>query len=327
MLIATARIGPINEMVRICAANPDHHRKDHPSAPTPAPAVRISVASSCKNVTYTYDSASGCTSGIGRLCSVTDETGTINYAYDGFGHLMSEALSENNVTYSTAYDPDPFGAVLDETYPDGRVITYTRDRLERITSVTATINGTATTLLSSRTFRADNRVSGQTWGNGLAETRSYDFAGRLQTQTVGTDTRVYGYDANGNLTSLQTLPQVDCPVYDVLDRLSANTVSTASGASCPAATPGTLYQYDGNGNRLSKTTGTTTVPYVYTAVSNRLASVGGKTVTLNKIGGIFTNAAGQNFVYDNAGRLIQAGSGAGLELPDFNGGLCPGACS
>ncbi|MHB8348636.1 MAG: hypothetical protein ACYDHM_16115 [Acidiferrobacterales bacterium] len=128
--------------------------------------------------------------------------------------------------------------MLGETTPDGRVVTYTRDALERITSVTATVHGTMVTLVTQMTWCADNLLSSETWVNGLGETRDYDYAGRLTTQTIGTDTRVYGYDANGNLTSLQTLPAVDCYGYDRVDRITPGTVLTTLGASCPAATPG-----------------------------------------------------------------------------------------
>ncbi|MHB8409312.1 MAG: hypothetical protein ACYDHY_14655 [Acidiferrobacterales bacterium] len=121
-----------------------------------------------------------------------------------------------------------------------------------------------------------------------------------------------GYDPDGNLTSLQTIPQVDCFGYDVLDRLTQDTVLTAFGASCPPSTPGITYTYDANGNRLSKTTGTTTIPYAYVPDSNRLTGVGGSAVNINKIGDITANPQGQSFAYDAAGRLIQVTSAYGV---------------
>ena len=267
---------------------------------------------STENVTDTYDSAPGCSDGIGHLCAETDESGTSTYSYDGFGHLVSDTRSEPGGPYTTTYTPDPFGAIDSETYPDGRVVTYTRDAAERITAVTATVNGAAQTILSHRVWRADNRISSQTWGNGLSETRGYDYAGRLLDQSIGSDTRIYDYDPDGNLTSLQTIPQIECFGYDVLDRLTQSTVETQSGASCPPATPGITYTYDGNGNRLSKATGTTTIPYTYTPDSNRLATVGGSAVTINKFGAIIADPEGRSFAYDNAGRLIQATSAYGV---------------
>ena len=39
------------------------------------------------NVTYTHDAGTGCTHGTGRLCQVTDQSGTTNYAYDAYGNV------------------------------------------------------------------------------------------------------------------------------------------------------------------------------------------------------------------------------------------------
>ena len=66
------------------------------------------------------------------------------------------------------------------TYPSGRVVTYSRDSLGRITAITS---GTQT-LMSGRSYRGD-MVTGQTMGNGVAETRAYDTDGRLRTWTIG----------------------------------------------------------------------------------------------------------------------------------------------
>ncbi len=266
---------------------------------------------STENITYTYDSAPGCSDGIGHLCAETDETGSSSYAYDGFGHLVSDARSEGTVTYTTAYSPDPFGAIDSETYPDGRTITYTRNALDEITTITTTVNGAAQTIVSNRSFGINHHLLSQTFGNGLTETRSYDLAGRFTDQSLGSDTRVYGYDPDGNLVSLQTIPEVDCFGYDVRDELTQSTVETASGATCPPASPGTTYTYDPNGNRLSLIQGATTTAYTYTADSNRLASIGGSSVSINKIGDITVDSQGRHFLYNAAGQITEAVSAYG----------------
>ena len=79
-----------------------------------------------------------------------------------------------------------------------------RDALGRITSVATTVNGAAVTLSTNRTYRPDGLLLGQSAGNGINEVRRYNTQGQLTYQSVGTaDTRLYGYDANGNLKSLQ----------------------------------------------------------------------------------------------------------------------------
>lgn len=71
------------------------------------------------------------------------------------------------------------------TYPDGRIVDYTRDALGRITGIQATIDGRSASLLSQVTYRADGRLRTQTFGNELTGTRRYDPVGRLVQQFIG----------------------------------------------------------------------------------------------------------------------------------------------
>ena len=65
-------------------------------------------------------------------------------------------------------------------------------------------------------------------------------------------------------------------------------------------------------SRLSKVTGTTTIPYTYVPDSNPLATVEGSAVAFDKDGTITADAQGRHFAYDNAGCLIQATSAFGV---------------
>ena len=55
------------------------------------------------NVTYTHDAGTGCTNGVGRLCQVTDQSGTTAYAYDAYGNVTEHQKTELGVAYSTKY--------------------------------------------------------------------------------------------------------------------------------------------------------------------------------------------------------------------------------
>ena len=136
----------------------------------------------------------------------------------------------------------------------------------------------------------------QTHGNGLTDTRLYTEAGRLTNQFIGnpnsnTDTRVYSYDYNGNLTAKQTLPEVANYTYDPLNRLTLD--ADASPLS---------FTYDRNGNRNTGPAITTT----YTPNTNRLATIAGQPITLSANGNVLTDPTqGLQYTYNNANELAQ----------------------
>ncbi len=258
----------------------------------------------------TYDSAptgstTACAFGLGRLCAAQDESGITAFAYDPFGNLTQHTKTELGVTYTTRYTYDAGHRVLSMTYPDNRTITYARDTLGRIEAVTTTVNGTPQTIVANRTYRADGLLRSQTYGNGLTEVRDHDLRGQLIYQSLGSaDTRVYGYDPNGNLTQQQRLPAVSNYGYDRLDRLASETdTQTTLG-----------YTYDGNGNRVSASLNTLGATLNYEANTNRLTSLtmGSTTepLTLDPAGNLTSLFNGRiTLTYNNAGRLSALRSG------------------
>jgi len=249
-----------------------------------------------EDVTYTYDAGTDCTAGIGRLCTVTDASGETRYAYDAFGNVLAQTHVELSRTFVTAYTYDAGDRVVSMTYPDGRLVSYSRDSLGRISTIATMLNGAAQNLVSARSYRADGLLLAQTFGNGLTEARQYDLQGRLIYQSLGNaDIRIYAYDANGNLTNKQTLPDVASYGYDALDRLTAETTLTGNDA----------FTYDPNGNRLSGLLNNgNTQAYSYEGGSNRLSRRGNKTVTLDPAGNTLSDYAGRSYEYDAAGRLV-----------------------
>jgi len=236
---------------------------------------RIASASypaSAENISYTYDIGSSCTNGIGKLCGITDASGTTNYGYDAFGNLTTQVHTELGVAYTTAYTYDNGDRLLNITYPDGRLVSYTRDAIGRISAIATTLNGVTTTVTGARAYSAysaDGTLNSQSWGNGKVETRAYDLQGRLTQLKVGTDTRSYFYDANGNVTQKVSAPETGNYTYDVLDRLASDNNGT-----------NTTFGYDANGNR----TLLNATANIYTANSNRLTQVGSTVLTLDAAG-------------------------------------------
>jgi RHS repeat-associated protein len=241
----------------------------------------IDYPGSTEDVTYSYDAGANCTLGIGRLCRVSDESGTTEYGYDAFGNVTLQRKTELSVTYTLGYSYDAADRIATITYSDNRVVNYGRDALGRIREVSTTVNGSLQSIVSNRLYRADGRLAEQTFGNGLNEIRQHDLQGRLTHQFFASvDTRVYDYDPNGNLTRKQSLSGDDTYGYDPLDRLNGEFYDV--GPYTDFVTRG----HDANGNWRGEAYGTLwgDVPfdgqysdglyYDYQSGTNRLAGAG-----------------------------------------------------
>ncbi len=286
---------------------------------------------SAENVTLTYDeTAHGF--GVGRLTSVADAVGTLSRTYDERGNVLSETRVHSPVTQVTSYSYDAANRVTSITYPSGSVVSYTRDGMGRTTAVSAKPKGAAaaTSVLSKITYQPFGPVNGQTFGNGVAETRSFDADYRL-TKLAGAGNKpvqslTYSYDAANNVSSIAdgvTAANSRTFGYDGLNRLT----SAAGGY-------GNLgYTYDANGNRMTENPqapivldGLGSMTNLTYNQSNRLASVfaGSQQITqytynafgqrLVKIG---SSTATTLFQYDGAGHLLEESDGQGNPQVDY----------
>jgi RHS repeat-associated protein len=274
-------------------------------------------ADTAENVTYTYDQT-GYGFGIGRLTTVSDAAGTLNRSYDERGNVLGETRVAGGVTLATTYTYDVASRVNSITYPSGWTIAYTRDSMGRVTAVSAQGTGGATpaTVVSNVAYQSFGPVNGLTFGNGIAETRSFDLDYRITSLAYAGTSPVenlsYAYDAANDVLSIRdgvTAANSQTLAYDPLNRLT-----TAAGGY------GSLsYTYDAVGNRLTDSAGgSTTTAYAYSAKSNQLATATAngvkQAIAYTKAGNInsFNPAAGAvtNLTYNQAGRLatVMAGS-------------------
>jgi len=256
----------------------------------------VSYNNGSENIAYTHDT---CSNGVGRLCRVQDAAGVSDYTYDGFGNVVTHARAELGVVYTTRYSYDAGNRVTGITYPNGRLVNYTRDTKGNIQSASMTLHGVTTALVTGNAYRPDGLPTSRVFGNNLADTRVYSTQGQLREMYLGNaDTRLYAYDANGNLTGLQTLPQVGAYQYDVLDRLKKEDRTTQGTVT-------TTWTYDTNGNRKAQNAGT----YAYLANSNRLTTATGNAITLDAAGNTLSDGL-RSYTYNNAGQLSTV-AGAG----------------
>ncbi len=137
-----------------------------------------------EDIAMTYDSATGCANGVGKLCMVTDSTGTTIYSYTDFGNLAQQTSTISGIAYTTTYDYGSLNRITRITTPSGRIVTYGYDALGRTASIDATVNGADQTIAHDIQYRPDGLLSNITFANGFLEERFYNLKARMTSQTM-----------------------------------------------------------------------------------------------------------------------------------------------
>ena len=289
--------------------------------------TRSYPADAAQNVTYGYDDTAGGNHGVGRLTSMTDQSGSAAYRYDHRGNLVEEARTIGTTTFTTGYAYDLADNVVTVTYPSGRIVNYDRDDLGRVAGVTTQENAAAVpvTIAADIAYLPFGPMESFTFGNGVAVTYAYDQDYRLTDIDTGGAAAVQdltiGYDGRDNITAITDnldATRTQGFGYDALSRLT--------GANGPYGS--IAYSYDAVGNRETRdvTVGavTTSEAYTYALDSNRLLTVdlGGtlRSLTHGASGNITADDRGADpdlvFDYDLSDRLVQVNRG-GLPLKQY----------
>ncbi|WP_186072330.1 RHS repeat domain-containing protein [Burkholderia gladioli] len=254
--------------------------KSFPTAPT-------------ENVTYGYDATTSGNLGVGRLTSVTDQSGASSLIYDALGQVITDKRIIGSQSYSTQYSYDAAGKILTATYPSGRIINFTRDTLGRISSISTQLSASASAapLVTGVAYEPYGPLSSMTFGNGLTAALTFDKDYQLTGIKVSNgETSILNvantFDPSGNITSIKdnAIASRDQTLsYDDLNR-----VASANGQYGVQS-----YTYDAVGNRLTRTINATTETYAYASTSNKLTAV--------------TTAVGstRNFTYAASGQVTQ----------------------
>nr|WP_269058331.1 RHS repeat-associated core domain-containing protein [Xanthomonas translucens] len=231
--------------------------------------------------------------GAGRVLSVKDANGTItDYTYHPRGWLTASKVRGADDTSEsddriTLIDYWPTGLVKQVTQPDGAFTAFTYDAAHRLTDIADNAGNTLHYTLDN----AGNRVKEDTKdASGTLKrtlSRVYNQLGQLATQaTASGDPTDFGYDANGNTTTVtDALGHKTQNDYDPLNRL-ASTLQDVGGIAAETkfgydaldnltkvTDPkglDTTYAYNGLGDLTKLTspdTGVTT--YTYDSAGNR----------------------------------------------------------
>jgi len=216
------------------------------------------------NAQYSYDS-------LGRLTQI-DETGGVvkQYGYDngdnrntlnitvgGINRLSQSFVYDNLNRLDIVYGPsgwaqygyDANGNRETLTYSNGNSVVYTYNFANWVTSVT---NKQGQSVISQYTYQyyADGNQRTKSDHTGRVTTYVFDGAGRLKSESeIFGFSATYQYDRNSNRTHLAVTGTENYTVaygYDGNNRLTTETKTSTAGAET------TRYQYDRNGNQLSK---------------------------------------------------------------------------
>jgi RHS repeat-associated protein len=289
-------------------------------------------AATGENITYTWDSVTGGNKGKGRITRIDDASGSIQRVYDALGHVTQDTKTTGSAVYTVNYAHDADGNITQATYPSGRLVTYSRDLLGRISGVTTKKDsGSATvTLASSVTYQPFGALKSLTYGNGVTLAKSFTsdyLLNALQVLDGATAIidRTHAFGDGINLTGITE--------NAVSGRNEGYAYSNANRLQSGTGPWDTLtYSYDLVGNRTSEvlTQGstTTTWSYAYPSGSNRLSTVtqgsNVRAFTHDGAGNISADdRAGTtyNYRYNKRGRLDQVSVGTQVKADYTYDGL------
>jgi len=271
--------------------------------------LEISYPDSALDVSYGYDAGAF---GKGRLTSMMDAAGLVEYAYDQRGNLVSETRTIDGDQFITTFAYDSSDRLVQITYPSGMVIDYQLDTAGQIRSIAKSENSATEMLIHNVKYAPFGPVTSFTYGNGSSYSSTMNLDYEPEHLQSGPDLDwLLSYDPMGNVVAItdQVNGQKNQAfTYDDIYRLD----SAQGGYGSESFT------YDANGNRTHFVNEVAAEAYAYEPQSNRLASQGNWTFTRdaagNRIEKLTAEGLGQLYAFGDDNRLSQAsirnGSGA-----------------
>jgi RHS repeat-associated protein len=156
------------------------------------------------------------------LTTVTNPQSTVTRKHSGVFDALGRVLKDiGGVGQTTKYTYDNNGNALTITDPDGNKTQQTFDALNRLSTVTDPAPGGVTT----NTFDQHDRILTVTDQNNNVTSYVYDgFGDKIETISPDTETTVYYYDPDSNLTqSKNASGSIANYTFDALDRVLTTT--------------------------------------------------------------------------------------------------------
>ncbi|MCG8485959.1 MAG: DUF6531 domain-containing protein, partial [Chromatiales bacterium] len=252
------------------------------------------------NAIFTYDEGSNA---LGRLTTIEDPSGVTRLSYDERGNLVTHSHTADGEVLTLEYQYDLANNLIQETYPSGRVVTYSRDAQGRITAIStrADDNAPDQTVVTGVHYQPYGPLAGLSYGNGLDFTIAYDLDGRI----TGMETRSglllqsglsYDYNRVNEITGIfdEVTQEGQLFDYDLMHRLTQ--------ADGRYGTEG--YDYDPVHNRTLLQQDSATTTYGYAADSNRLIDINGGTIGVDEVGNRIAQGY-KTLSYDSNSRLSE----------------------
>ena len=260
---------------------------------------------SSKNITLVYDCS---TISQGKLCEVTDETGTTTYDYDSLGRVKSKNHNNGSFSTLTQYHYNNVNQLDKMTYPSGLELNYMYVN-GKVSQMSYTRNGINIDLITEATYQPfESRVSFYKLNN-INYGRLFNKAGLVNIYAANIPNNninyLLSYDANSNINKFTNM--VDSTSknasYDTMNRL--NNFDNYN------------YTYNTTGDRLTKIENGNTENYTYMSDSHQLASIDSNNFVTDGNGSIISEG-GKGYVYNVRGRMSSFNGSSTFALYKFN---------
>jgi RHS repeat-associated protein len=272
----------------------------------------------------------------GLPLSVVSNGTNWNYSYNNRRLRTQESFVAGS-TYGIQWGYDAYGNISSLTYPDGVTVNYFPDALGQPTKVGNYASGI--------TYWPNGATAQYTFGNGIFHNSTQN---TRQLPLLNQDGAVlqdqYGYDANGNISSINDLLQginSRTMSYDGLNRLRTVDNAGVWGAASYTYDPldnlrtsivgsrSSIHSYDAN-NRLSAiaTNNAAVTNYAYDSRGN-VTTRGSETLSFDEDNRLSLVSGVASYIYDGLGRraLISQSSTSEVQIYDADGELLYGVTS
>lgn len=266
------------------------------------------IQADSQTIGYTYDA---CVNGKGRLCGVTDSSGSTSFGYRQNGQLTSQNSVINGASYGTGWVYDNRDRVSSITYPGGNQVNYAYDTQSHITGITATIGGTTSPVITSTVYTAHGLgpMTSMGMGDGTITSLAYDGDYRLASLRAGSfQSLTYNYDTANSLTKITNGVNSNLTQtygYDPLTRLNSVTAGVGNQSLI----------FDANSTPTSFTWGGATDTVTPDGASNRISNIAGVRArsfgydTLGNVTSITGWPSNRSFGYDTFNRMSSVNNG------------------